>query len=60
MSLGPCRADNVSGDDLQMGMITRLLLKRKIPAQEIMPDSERTKDFKTVAVRNLYERGMVI
>jgi len=43
-----------------MGMITGLLLKRKIPAQEIMPDSERAKDFKTVAVRNLYERGMVI
>jgi hypothetical protein len=42
-----------------MGMITGLLLERKIPAQEIMPDSERTKDFKTVAVRNLYERGVV-
>jgi hypothetical protein len=33
-----------------MGMITGLLLKRKIPAQKIMPDSERAKDFKTVAV----------
>jgi len=43
-----------------MGMITGLLLERKIPAQKIIPDSERAKHFKTVAVRNLDERGMVL
>ena len=40
-------------------MIAWLLLKRKIPALGIMPDNERAKHFKTVAIRHLDERGVV-
>jgi hypothetical protein len=40
-------------------MIAWLLLKCKIPALGIMPDNERAKHFKTVAVRNPDKRGVV-
>lgn len=54
-----CAASWLGFNRRQMRMIAGLLLKYEFKAHIIMPDSERAKDFQTVAVCDVDQLGMV-